>query len=64
MPGPFVAVRAARRLAPLAMMAYQRWQALSPEEKERYRERAKVYTERGRDVARRAQERRRRRRGR
>jgi hypothetical protein len=39
-------------------MAWERWQALSPEEKERYRRRARDYAERGR----RAYERRRRKR--
>jgi hypothetical protein len=39
-------------------MAWERWQALSPEEKERYRRRARGYAERGR----RAYERRRRKR--
>jgi hypothetical protein len=29
-------------------MAWERWQALSPEEKERYRRRARDYAERGR----------------
>jgi hypothetical protein len=51
MPGPFVvwqAARRARRLYPVAMMAYQRWQQMSPEEKERYKQRAREYAERGR----------------
>jgi hypothetical protein len=29
-------------------MAWERWQALSPEEKERYKRRAREYAERGR----------------
>jgi hypothetical protein len=29
-------------------MAWERWQALSPEEKERYKKRAREYAERGR----------------
>jgi hypothetical protein len=42
------AARAARRLAPFALEAYRRWDKLSPEEKERYRQRAREYAERGR----------------
>lgn len=42
------AARAARRLAPLALEAYRRWDNLSPEEKERYRQRAREYADRGR----------------
>lgn len=40
--------RYARRLTPLAMEAYRRWQALSPEEKERYKNQARGYADRGR----------------
>lgn len=40
--------RYARRLTPLAMEAYRRWQTLSPEEKERYKARARGYADRGR----------------
>ena len=62
------AVRLARRLAPVAAEAYRRWDRLSDEEKERYKRRARGYAERGqavgREALRRAQERRRRRRGR
>jgi hypothetical protein len=32
-------------------MAWERWQALSPEEKERYKRRAREYAERGREYA-------------
>ena len=60
------AARMARRLYPLAIAAYRRWQSLTPEEKERYRRAARQYAERGRsaaergrEVARRARERRR-----
>ncbi|MBA3420869.1 MAG: hypothetical protein H0U12_03085 [Thermoleophilaceae bacterium] len=44
--------RTARRLAPIAFEAWRRWQALSPEEKERYRTLARRYAERGRSVGR------------
>jgi hypothetical protein len=43
---------AARRLAPLALEAWRRWQSLSPEEKERYRNLARRYAERGRTFGR------------
>jgi len=42
------AVRGARRVWPYVLMAWERWQSLSPEEKERYRKRARGYAERGR----------------
>lgn len=58
--GPAGLARTARRLAPVAMELYRRWQQLTPEEKERYRARARGYTERARVAAQRAQERRRR----
>jgi hypothetical protein len=51
MPAPLVihrAARTARRLWPFAVMAYERWQALSPEEKERYRRQAREYADRAR----------------
>jgi hypothetical protein len=38
----------ARRLWPFVLMAWERWQALSPEERERYKRRAREYTERSR----------------
>lgn len=44
--------RTARRLAPIALEAWRRWQALSPEEKERYRTLARRYAERGRSAGR------------
>ncbi|MBA2420885.1 MAG: hypothetical protein H0V57_07120, partial [Thermoleophilaceae bacterium] len=34
----------------LVLAAYERWQALSPEEKERYKQRARAAGERGRRV--------------
>jgi hypothetical protein len=42
------AVRGARRMWPYVLMAWERWQALSPEEKERYKKQARTYAERGR----------------
>ncbi len=44
--------RAARRYGPpLAHAAYRRWQAMTPEEKERYRRQMREYAGRGRAVA-------------
>jgi hypothetical protein len=40
--------RGARRVWPYLLMAWERWQALSPEQKERYKRRAREYAERGR----------------
>jgi hypothetical protein len=40
--------RAARRAWPVVLMAWERWQALSPEEKERYKKRARGYMDQGR----------------
>lgn len=40
--------RAARRAWPYMLMAWERWQRLSPEEKERYKRRAREYADRGR----------------
>jgi hypothetical protein len=42
------AVRGARRVWPYVLMAWERWQSLSPEEKERYKKRAREYAQRGR----------------
>ena len=47
-------IKVARRLAPVAAEAYRRWNALSPEEKERYKARARQYAARGQDVGRQA----------
>jgi hypothetical protein len=44
------AARTARRAWPYLLMAWERWQALSPEEKERYKKRAREYADRGRRV--------------
>lgn len=38
----------ARRLWPYMLMAWERWQSLSPEQKERYTRQAREYAERGR----------------
>jgi hypothetical protein len=65
MPAPLVAqraARAARRLWPVALMAYERWQSLSPEEKERYRRQAQQYAARGRRAVEQARARRQKRR--
>ena len=40
----------ARRAWPIVMMAWERWQSLTPEEKERYKARARQYAERSRGV--------------
>ena len=44
------AARGARRVWPYVLMAWERWQSLSPEEKERYRKQASGYVKRGRAV--------------
>jgi glycogen debranching enzyme len=44
------AARGARRIWPYVLMAWERWQALSPEDKERYKKQARGYAERGRKV--------------
>jgi hypothetical protein len=44
------AVRNARRLWPYVLMAWERWQALPPEKKERYKRQARDYAERGRKL--------------
>ena len=62
------AARTARRVAPLAAEAYRRWNALSDEEKERYKQRARGYAQRGqaigREALKRAEQQRNKRRGR
>ena len=40
--------KAARRAWPVVLMAWERWQALSPAEKERYKKRAREAADRGR----------------
>jgi hypothetical protein len=41
------AVRGARRVWPYVLMAWERWQSLSPDEKERYKKQARGYIVRG-----------------
>ena len=45
------AVQNARRLWPYVLMAWERWQALPEDQKERYRRRAREYADRGREYA-------------
>jgi hypothetical protein len=47
-------IRVARRVAPVAAEAYRRWNALSPEEKERYKRRARDVAARGQTIGREA----------
>jgi len=42
---------AVRRAWPLVLMAWERWQALPDEDKERYRRQAREYAQRGRKAA-------------
>ena len=42
------AARGARRVWPYVLMAWERWQSLSPEDKERYRKQARGYADRSR----------------
>ena len=46
------AARMARRLYPLALAAYRRWDRLSPQEKERYKRQARQYAEQSAHYAR------------
>ncbi len=55
--------RGVRRLAPVALEVWRRWQALSPEDKARYRALARRYADRGRGIGRGAMDRARKRRG-
>jgi glycogen debranching enzyme len=43
-------VKQLRRLWPYVLMAWERWQQLSPEEKERYKKQARDYAERGKKM--------------
>ena len=43
-------VRGVRKAWPIMLMAWERWQALSPEDKERYKRRARDYAEKGRQT--------------
>ncbi len=54
------AARGARRVWPLLLMGWERWQQLPPERKEDYKRRARDYADRGRKTL----EQRRKRRGR
>ena len=47
-------VKVARRAAPIAIEAYRRWNALSPAEKERYKQRARAVAARGQAIGREA----------
>ncbi|MBA2257194.1 MAG: hypothetical protein H0W05_08305 [Thermoleophilaceae bacterium] len=51
------ATRAAKRIAPMALEAWRRWERLPEEEKERYRRRARDAAQRGRTVLDRARRR-------
>lgn len=42
------AARGVRRVWPYVLMAWERWQSLSPDEKERYKKQARGYVNRGR----------------
>jgi hypothetical protein len=42
------AASGARRVWPFVLMAWKRWQALSPDDQERYKRRARDYANRGR----------------
>ncbi len=44
------AAQGVRRLWPLVLMAWERWQSLSPEQKERYKRQARDYGDRGRKM--------------
>ena len=44
------AVRGGRRVWPYVLMAWERWQSLSPEDKERYKKQARGYAQRGRTM--------------
>jgi hypothetical protein len=50
----YKAARTVRRVTPIAIEAYRRWNALSDEERERYKQRARVYAQRGQDIVREA----------
>jgi hypothetical protein len=44
------AAHGARRLWPYVLMAWERWQAMPPEQKERYKRQARDYAQRGRKM--------------
>ena len=43
-------IRQLRRLWPYVLMAWERWQQMPPEDKERYKRQARDYAQRGRKV--------------
>ena len=43
-------IRQLRRLWPYVLMAWERWQQMPPDEKERYKRQARDYAQRGRKV--------------
>jgi hypothetical protein len=45
------AIHGVRRAWPFVLMAWERWQKLPPEQKERYIRQAREYAKRGRDAA-------------
>jgi hypothetical protein len=44
------AVRNARRVWPVVLMAWERWQSLPPDKKEGYKRQARRYADRGRKL--------------
>ncbi len=44
-------VNGARRMWPVVLMAWERWQSLTPEQQERYKRQAREYMQRGKDAA-------------
>ena len=44
------ATKTARRVWPYVMLAWERWQSLSPQEKERYKKHAREFADRARKV--------------
>jgi hypothetical protein len=54
MPGYMRAYKTAKKLYPLMLMAYRRWDTLSDEEKQRYIDQAKRYTRTASSYARQA----------
>jgi HMG-box domain len=44
------ALSGVRKLWPYLLMAWERWQSLSPDEKERYKRQAREYVDRGRET--------------
>ncbi len=44
-------VRNVQRMWPVVVMAWERWQSLTPEQQERYKRQASEYLQRGKDAA-------------